>query len=475
MITHIEDILNYDLSDKDTIVSILNPLDIYIYYSYEIVEGVSIPSYAVLNIDRYHSDYSQLAMMSHGTLLDIKNNKIVYIGCPPINPNYKSIEVKNRIISGRYNIYKAMDGTSISLYWYNNKWRMASAKNANIGQVSIGKCITYEEAFTECLAKYDLNLNLMDKNVVYSVVFKHPALHPYSINDNNYQIQFIRSQSIGKFRETEKIADIVVSYKAPSIQKFHSLITNPTNIDEPEVVPSGMVIGKNESGENCLYTTSIMFPEQTLLNISYEDIMESIENALSEHIHLHDSSGYESNFGYILRQEDISGHNIDPISHIGSVYESDIGEFNQVYIESTLKTFIKNTVDNNAMNKIIRYNNFEKFKYISLNACCFNVNYYKNFVIVFPNLMLYIEKCRNYFKFLIESINEYILAINNRNVKHKNYSSTLSETQKMLVADISTYIKFAKEHDHKDIKSVVSAFVFNKDNLITYYNDIFTE
>lgn len=412
-----------DIFKFENIQEVLIKYGIKTFYLYD--EGVA--KYATLYVDRFKANYkNKLVLYSHGTILDIINKKIIFIGCPPLNPNFKDENVYELVRSGLYLQTPIMDGTSINMYYYDNEWRISTFRCANIGPMSIGNGITYKLAVEECMSKLNIKYDDLNKNMVYSLTLRHPEMHLFPLSrfgSSDYQLLHIRSMDITKFKDTQNITDLMVSY------------------DEYEGLP---------------------FKNPPSVQLSVEDININISQSLINFV----EHGAPPNFGMILRQRCSNGKVVDP-----TFWEEDMS-YSHIIYESPLKAAIRTMADSYDINKTIRANGYNKKEYISLLAC-FNADYHKNFIKIFPNLVeSYVIKCREYFKKITDNVYEYINFMSKRPDHNINISDKFTSTERAIISHILCTIKI-KNRESKDIKSLVLSFIFNKDFINRYYQDIF--
>ncbi len=79
-----------------------------------------------------------------------------------------------------YEIYLMKDGTIVSLYYYNNQWAIATARSYCINEQIWASDVKYIDVVTEVLAKYNINMDDLDKTKSYYFGFHHPAYHPFT-------------------------------------------------------------------------------------------------------------------------------------------------------------------------------------------------------------------------------------------------------------------------------------------------------
>ncbi len=114
-------------------------------------------------IFEYNNGWKLLAMPQYGFC----NNKI---SMNRLNEMYKS---------GYYSVYEVLDATILTLYYYNQSWRISSTKSYDIGGMDIVKGTTFNEAIDDLIAtKYNaFNFNNLQKDYSYTIALRYPKYH----------------------------------------------------------------------------------------------------------------------------------------------------------------------------------------------------------------------------------------------------------------------------------------------------------
>jgi hypothetical protein len=77
---------------------------------------------------------------------------------------------------GDYDIYRAVDGTRVTLYFHDGEWLMSTARAFDVRTMRWMGSKTYYEAFVECAREFDFGA--LDRSMTYSFIFHHCDFHP---------------------------------------------------------------------------------------------------------------------------------------------------------------------------------------------------------------------------------------------------------------------------------------------------------
>ena len=143
--------------------------------SYE-APGDDKPSRVILTTNRTHADFRhELVRQCNGVVLEYPTWNVLALPARMFGP-----PVRNRYINiDDYTIYDVKDGTTITLYWYIDQWRLSSTNGYDVTDLRWMGDITYMQAFNEIAAAYpEFSLDKLDKNKSYTIGFRHHKFHP---------------------------------------------------------------------------------------------------------------------------------------------------------------------------------------------------------------------------------------------------------------------------------------------------------
>lgn len=131
---------------------------------------------------------NSIIRMCNGLL--IHNEKVIARGIDITNINFKESEIESNW--NIYNQFYVIDGTTVTVYYYNNMWCLASTngyyindykynpckKNPNV-TLSMGSEKTYYEMLADLFEKYNIGFDMLDKSLSYTFIFRHYDMHPF--------------------------------------------------------------------------------------------------------------------------------------------------------------------------------------------------------------------------------------------------------------------------------------------------------
>ena len=182
----------------DEIVKIINPFDLCINYEKN-REGNIIR--IILKIKKNNNTHPLLYYYSNGVVIDTVTWKI--ISRPPMAFNKKTLPkfIENYYSQGMYDTIKVIDGTVITIYYWNNKWNISTNNSYDVSSFYwIGE-LTYVEILydlfnrlypdsiilngIELLDNITISFNNLQKNKSYTIGIRHHNFHPL-LNDPEY-------------------------------------------------------------------------------------------------------------------------------------------------------------------------------------------------------------------------------------------------------------------------------------------------
>ena len=114
-----------------------------------------------------------------GIIVDC-NQEYKAISVPPAPPitKYKKDILQHHLKNA--NIIKAHDGTTVTLYYHNDKWVISTHRGYEVNTFIWFGTKTYEDVLRDVLENYpDFNYDALDKTKCYSIGFKHSEYHPF--------------------------------------------------------------------------------------------------------------------------------------------------------------------------------------------------------------------------------------------------------------------------------------------------------
>lgn len=171
------------------LIADLKPLGIKVVYESSVInDGVGR---VLLSTQRFkaNADFNySLVQECGGVVVQYGDWKILSMPPYPCNPRCKlsTLNVED------YNIKQLNDGTSITLYWYNDEWTISTANGYSVGNLIWNGYKTYKKVLDECLKKYpEFNWDDLDPNKCYTIGFRHPEYHPFRPKKEVWFIQSV--------------------------------------------------------------------------------------------------------------------------------------------------------------------------------------------------------------------------------------------------------------------------------------------
>lgn len=167
--------------------------------------------------DKFKSDFKNPIVKECNGLVFAYNasnhHKWRIVSAPPecFNMNPLSVQKMNKYyLSNAYQIYEAIDGTMLTLYYFNGIWRMSSYKGYDVTFLTFCNEQTYLDIFNELVSsKYpDFSFDSLNKAKCYTVCMRYKNYHIFDETihkedkDLNSYIVFIQSVNLSKEKQT---------------------------------------------------------------------------------------------------------------------------------------------------------------------------------------------------------------------------------------------------------------------------------
>lgn len=202
--------------------------------SYEKAEGFS-PSNPVYSRFTFGTlsrsrlfDFTGIVMVPDGS------NSLKAISVPPPPPItvFKSKFLHQNFRNEDTTITKVNDGTTITLYYFNNKWVISTHRGFEVNSYKWVAKKTYQDIVDDVLNNYPkFSYDNLDKSKSYTIGFNHSDFHPFRegkevLEKPNVSAWFIQSSDLNKFNASDKSyvsydEDIGIPFQEKSV--FHSL------------------------------------------------------------------------------------------------------------------------------------------------------------------------------------------------------------------------------------------------------------
>lgn len=122
-----------------------------------------------------------------GVILQYGTWEVLSVPPLPCNPRCRL----NRVDASKYTVHEINDGTTITLYYYEKKWHIASTNGYSVGPLIWTGTKTYQEVLDEVLEEYTFKWTELDANYCYTIGFRHPDYHPFNPNKEAWIIQTV--------------------------------------------------------------------------------------------------------------------------------------------------------------------------------------------------------------------------------------------------------------------------------------------
>lgn len=360
--------------------------------------------------------------------------------------NMLNTEETNKFLHQKlYHIYRAEDGTSFNLYWWDPnqatafsadvqthrpnkdnrepKWTISTAKGLDMNDVMWDN-ISYRDIINECLEKIGLDWDKftaqLDKNRCYSFGFKHPSFHKFFEGTAVpvYKIWFIQSVSCND----QDAKFLMATDKTPiEIIQTQDIMENVQDIKE-------------------LYK---------LASTALADYLDYIPPAkLAENKDVENRRPIS--YGFILR----------------SVSPSITNNSSDLYIESSLMRTIKQYWYENSIVDVSRTYNWNKEKLITLNAFL-NQNEQIAFRTLFPQYVPWMNSYNKLISDIVQEMQQQTKSSINKNtsVVVSLDSKIANAASKMLISFNNTVKHNPKSLGQEQLRKLYYEFVCNVESL----------
>lgn len=175
----------------EEMIPIINTFDI--YFNYEKDKNNRIMR-LILRIKKNNSIHPSIYYSSNGCVIDTLKWKVVSV--PPLAFNKRHVPdiIESYFKQGLYDVLKVIDGTVVTLYYWNNRWNISSSNSYDVSSFYWIGDMTYAEVIYDLFTRVypdvvkNIGVTLIDnttldfsklkKNKSYTIGFRHHNFHP---------------------------------------------------------------------------------------------------------------------------------------------------------------------------------------------------------------------------------------------------------------------------------------------------------
>ncbi len=260
--------------------------------------------------------FDNIALECNGLILETSRGPVPewkLVMMPLLSPktDVNTRKINDWLSENLFEVYAMEDGTTINLYYYNEKWVISTARGIEMNNIKFNT-LTYQSLLEECILQYVNEVSefysALNKNFCYTFGFKHPDMHPFKEDGNDV-------------------------YKFWSIQQVDiSSIISPEN----KLSPQREKILSLPIQKKFSFKTKNMHSLYKRLKSAYDDYID----------------GKHLNYGYIL------------VSKNPSITL----EYSVIMLESTLMKSIRNLWYNGSYVECCKIRNYDRINIILLNS-----------------------------------------------------------------------------------------------------------
>lgn len=320
--------------------------------------------------------------------------------------NIKVDIVNDGISRDEYDIFKVQDGTMINLYYFDDNWKISTAKGYDVSYLKWNDKV-YEQIFKEVLLNQGFDIgefyNSLEKSKCYTFCFTHPDFHP-----------FWQNKSPKDFMNLTFIQYV-------NIKSHEVFYDNPFDEKKINMQPKGEKIN------------------------NVKDLFRKLPTALNDY-----KEKGEIDFGYILRFKKsvkLSSENVI---------------FSHIFLESRLLQTIRKFIYSGHFNKFAHEKKFDKNKFILVNAFL-DKKMNSTFIDLFPQYKFQFEKL----ELISAKLVKKIMVLHN-NPKLSEDEDILTKSSQYLLNNINKI--YTLNFKTRDVVRKITSFIVNPVYVEIFYN-----
>lgn len=422
VIDSINDLINklkkLDSDFLEDMIHLINTFDVYFNYEKDINNKIIR---VILRIKKNNNVHPLMYYYCNGCVIDTVKWKVLTV--PPVAFNKRQMPnvIETFYKQGLYDVIKVIDGTVVTIYYWNNSWNISSCNSYDVSSFYWMGDLTYAE-------------------IIYDLFSK---LYPDAIIKNGIQL----NDNTLTFSNLQKNKSYTIGFRH---HNFHPLLSDPEYIWNIQNV--------NLSTHKIEYNDGILgIPNQQIINaIDSLDQLNHINNiSMSNALtNIKTAESKSFSYGFILRSKDIS------ITK----------EYSNILMSSILLKQIKKNIYNypsNSLKQFITHTN--RIEYIAIKNY-FNKSEHNDMIQLYPQLF---EKYSIYNRCISDVIACTLTIMKNKQTNTTeplNFQVCIITLAHSLLKHISKYE--ALDPYHKDTESILRDYYSNIEYSVLFINAI---
>lgn len=157
---------------------------------YSHVEGCKLSRVLLSTYKRTANLSEELYRQLNGIVFQYPSWNVLSVPCPILNHRASFSTVSENI--SEYDIYPVIDGTVVTLYYYDGNWRLSSSNGYDVTSMRWLSSKTYMDAVQELITYYPaFSFGRLNPSCSYTIGFRHHSFHP--MTSDPQKIWFIQS------------------------------------------------------------------------------------------------------------------------------------------------------------------------------------------------------------------------------------------------------------------------------------------
>lgn len=225
----------------------------------EVTDDTLIKNPRILFAKNKFSKMTPLKAIFNGLVVDASNGAIISVPprSPSFNPNKWVFNNKDK-----FHIYKATDGTLVTIYFWNDRWVVSSAHSVEFNDSNMFGASTVYEIMTDLLDKNGIPIDSLDKRSCYSFIFTHPEWHP---RNDQPALKFVQKCNLDTFGVTTEADEFKAIHQEKIVDKPVEEIIHELQLLTPTSFSTGFILRNKDETSDSVYDYFLESSQMALL------------------------------------------------------------------------------------------------------------------------------------------------------------------------------------------------------------------